>query len=228
MLAGGLCDENRCRCRSEDTGDDGGVGIPDTAGRKRYEIRLGPSPHDLWLTVNRTTILYKSPERAEQCFYIDLPSGAQDMELRASNPDGVSAALQVRELGTRTRSWYDTFAFGCGSPGVCSFDELEANKARYVGAPRHLFDRCGTTQVKAISWDHGSAPDQLHPSELVVRFTLDIYKLAAWKRHGDPSCGARGEHRPPSDEPPPPPEAADPAPASNPGAPPRAPAKPSP
>jgi hypothetical protein len=204
VLAGGLCADNRCKCRG-DVGD-GGVGVPETAARKRFEIRLGPSAYDLWVTINKTTVLYKSPERAEECFYVDLPTGAQDLELRASNPDGVSAALQIHELGTKTKSWYDTFAFNCGSPGVCSFDELEANKAEYVGAKHHVFDRCGTTKIKGISWDHGKSPDQEHPSELVVRLTLDIYKFAAWKPHGDPTCGQPGSRRGPVDEPLPPPD----------------------
>jgi hypothetical protein len=202
VLAGALCADNQCRCRTG--GGDGGVGVPDGEGKKRYEIRLGPTPHELWLTINRTTVLYKSPERAEDCFYVDLPTGAQHVELRASNPPGVSVALQIRELGTRTRSWYDTFAFSCGSPGACSFEELEANKAQYAGASRNLFDRCGTTKVKGISWDHGHAADQIHPSELVVRLTLDVYRFAAWKPHGDPSCG-EGGGRGPIDEPVPPP-----------------------
>lgn len=203
VLAGALCDDNRCSCRSE--AGDGGVGVPDSAAKKRYEIRLGPSPYDLWLTINQSTVLYKSPERAEMCFYVDLPTGTQAVELRASNPDGVSAALQIHELGTRTKSWYDTFAFSCGSPGVCSFEELEASKAEYTGVKHQLFDPCGTTKVKGISWDHGVAPDQLHPSELVVRLTLDIYRFAAWKPHGDPTCGAGGGRRGPADEPTPPP-----------------------
>lgn len=185
VLAGALCQDNLCSCRRNEPGD-GGVGVPDTA-RKRYEIRL-TSPQELWLTVNRKEVLYKSPERAEDCFYVDLPSGAQELELRASNPDGVSVGLQVHELGTKTRSWYDTFAFRCGVPGVCSLEELEGQKAEYAGK-HNLFDRCGTTKVKGLSWGHGSAPDQLHPSELVVRLTLDIYRFAAWKPHGDDTCG---------------------------------------
>jgi len=199
VLAGGLCQDNRCTCHGDEPGD-AGVGVPEGRDRKRFELRL-TSPYDLWVTVDRTAVFYKSPERAEACFYVDLPTGAHDVELRASNPDGVSAGLQIHELGTRTRSWYDTFSFSCGVPGVCSFDELEANKAEYSGVKRQLFDRCGTAKVKGLSWDHGQAPDQLHPSELVVRWTLDIYKFAAWKRHGDPTCGERGGRRGPPDEP---------------------------
>jgi hypothetical protein len=205
VLAGGLCEDNHCTCRGE--AGDGGVGVPDTKDKKRYEIRLGSS-YDLWVTINKTTVLYKSPERAEACFYVDLPTGAQQVELRASNPDGVSVALQIHELGTKTKSWYDTFSFACGVPGVCSFEELEANKAQYAGAKHQMFDRCGTTKVKGISWDHGKAPDQLHPNELVVRLTLDIYKFAAWKQHGDDTCGAGGGRRGPADEPEPGPDEA--------------------
>jgi hypothetical protein len=70
-----------------------------------------------------------------------------------------------------------------------------------------VFDLCGTTKVKGISWDHGKSPDQLHPSELLVRMTMEILRFAAWKPHGDPTCGARGEgRRAPADEPQPPPD----------------------
>src|SRR5262249_30851379 len=176
VLTGGLCQDNHCTCRG--AGGDGGGGVPDTKDRKRYEVRLG-SPYDLWLTVNRTTLLYKSRERPEDCFYIDLPSGLQEVELRASNPDGVSVALQIHELGTRTKSWYDTFSFACGTPGVCSFEELDSQKAQYLAARRGLYDPCGTVRIKGLTWDHGKSPDQLHPSELVVRLTLGIYRFGA-------------------------------------------------
>src|SRR6185503_16679336 len=63
VLTGGLCQDNRCTCRG-DAGD-GGVGVPETPDRKRYEVRLGPTPYDLWVTVDKTTVLYKTPERAE-------------------------------------------------------------------------------------------------------------------------------------------------------------------
>lgn len=202
VLAGALCSDNRCRCRDVSQAGDGGAGVPDGTDRKRYEFRLG-SPYELWLTINRSTVLYKSPERAEECFYVDLPTGAQQVELRASNPAGVSVALAVHELGTRTRSWYDTFSFRCGAPGACSFDELESNKEQYRSTSRQLFDACGTTKTKGISWDHGKAPDQLHPSELVVRFTLDIYRFAAWKQHGDDTCGRGGGRGPVEPVPPP-------------------------
>ena len=203
VLAGGLCADNRCSCRADDGGD-GGVGVPETAAKKRYEFRIGPSPYELWVSINQTTVLYKSAERPEVCFYVDLPTGAQHVELRASNPEGVSLGLQIHELGTKTRSWYDTFAFSCGAPGPCSFEELAANKAQYATAKRSMFDACGTTKVKGISWDHGKAPDQEHPSDLVVRLTLDIYKFAAWKPSGDPTCG-QGGGRGPGGEPEPPP-----------------------
>lgn len=203
VLAGGLCHDNHCTCRGEI--GDGGVGVPDAKDRKRFEIRM-ISAYDLWVTINRSTVLYKSPERAEDCFYVDLPSGAQDIELRASNPDGVSAGLQIHELGTRTKSWYDSFAFSCGVPGVCSFEELDAARAQYAATKQRVFDRCGTTKIKGISWDHGKSPDQLHPSELVVRLTLDIYRFAAWKPHGDETCATRGGRAGPADEPTPPPD----------------------
>lgn len=181
LFAGPLCNEQGCQCRTPVTD----AGVPE-AGRKRFEIKL-VSPHDLWVTLPDAA-LYKSPERAEACFYVDLAPGVHPVELRASHADGVSAALTIQELGTQTKSWYDTFSFNCGSPGACSFEALDEAKQDYAKVERNLHDPCGSTKVKGIIWDTGKAPDQLHPSELVVRLNLDVYKFAPEKPKGDPSC----------------------------------------
>lgn len=197
-LAGPLCDGHGCKCKSPT--DD--PGVPD-AGKKRFEVRLGPTPHELWLTVPGG-VLYKSPERAETCFYIDLAPGDHPMQLHAEQPEGVSVAMTVRELGTKTLSWYDSFQFACGSPGVCTLGELDDKKAELAQAvKRNLHDPCGSTKVKGLIWDTGRTPDQLNATRLVVRFTLDIYKFEPTKVHGDSTCGAGdGSRRKPSpDEP---------------------------
>ncbi len=203
-LSGPLCENNVCSCS---TGNED-AGFPDGA-RKRFELRLR-SAQQLWLELPGDTMLYKTAEKPEVCFYVDLAPGQHPIQLRASDKDGVSAELIVRELGTKTKSWYDTFRFECGNPGVCSFEELDNLKSEYAGIAKNLFDACGSTKVKQILWDHGKAPDGSHPSELVVRATLDVYKFPPWKQHGDPTCGQgrgpgeidpgpEGEAAPPSD-----------------------------
>jgi hypothetical protein len=182
-LSGPLCQNTECSCRkgAED------AGFPDGA-RKRFEFRL-KSAQQLWLKLPGDTMLYKNAEKPEVCFYVDLAPGQHGLELRGSDKVGVSAELIVRELGTKTKSWYETFRFECGNPGACSFEELDNLKADYASAEKNLFDKCGSTKVKSILWDHGKAPDGTHPSELVVRATLDVYKFPPWKAHGDPTCG---------------------------------------
>ena len=182
-LAGPLCQYDRCTCRQGDAD----VGTPD-GPRKRFEIRL-LSTQPLWLTLPGDTVLYKDAEKVEACFYVDLAPGVHPLTLRASDKNGVSAELFVRELGTKTKSWYDTFHFECGQPGACSFDELGELNAEYGQFKRGLHDPCGSVKVKGITWDHGKAPDGTHPSELVVSAKLDVYKFAPWKQHGDPTCG---------------------------------------
>jgi hypothetical protein len=200
-LAGATCQGGHCTCRDMAAKDDAGVGVP-SDGRKRFEIRLA-SAQDLWVTL-RDTVLYKSPERPEECFYVDLPTGDQPLELRASNPNGVSVEMTIHELGTKTKSWYDTFTFNCGHPGVCSFNDLDAAKAELMNAPKKgVYDRCGSVKIKGVMWDHGKAPDQEHPSELVVRLTLGIYKYEPWQAHGD-NCEKKG--KPPNGQPAPPDE----------------------
>ena len=154
MLTGESCDNGVCKCRTGEGA--GGIGVPaDT--RKRFEIKL-ESAYDLWVTLPDTT-LYKSPETASVCFYVDLSPGKQPMSIRASNKAGVSFAVEVHELGTKTKAWYDTFAFRCGHPGVCSFAERDGKKAEYAGIKRGLHDKCGSTKIKGVAWDHGKSPD---------------------------------------------------------------------
>jgi hypothetical protein len=182
-LAGALCHGDTCACRSGP--EDGGAGYPDP-GKKRFEIRLA-SAYDLWVTLPHT-VLYKSPERTDACFYVDLAPGKTPVLLRASHPDGVSFALEIHELGAQTHSWYDTFRFNCGHPGVCSFDELADRKAELAQVVRGLHDKCGSTMIKGVAWDHGRSPDHAHPSELAIELTLDVYKFAPDKPAGGPGC----------------------------------------
>jgi hypothetical protein len=193
-LAGALCHGDSCTCRELTAVDDGGVGVPDGA-LKRFEVRL-QSAQELWASL-RGEVLYKNPEKVETCFYVDLPAGETPLELRASNKDGVSAQWTIRELGTKTKSWYDTFTFECGNPGVCSFEELDAARDRMNALKkRGVHDPCGSTRIKNLTWDTGKSPDMLHPSELVVRLSLDVRKVQPWKVHGDETCG---KGRPPAE-----------------------------
>jgi len=93
LLAGPLCANTECKCRELTAAGDGGVGFPD-GGKKRFEIRL-QSAQELWASLGGD-VLYKSPEKAETCFYVDLPPGETRLELRASNKDGVSAQWTIR------------------------------------------------------------------------------------------------------------------------------------
>ena len=188
-LAGDLCTGGECTCRPAG----GDAGVPE-AGRKRFEIRLA-SAYELWVTLPNA-VLYKSPERAESCFYVDLAPGKHPVEMRASNANGVSFDLRVSEYGTNTKSWYRTFAFKCGHPGVCSFAELDDVRAAYQNVKRGLHDACGSTKIKKVIWDHGKQPDQQHPSELAMQFQMEVYKFAPWKPHGDTTCGEGGGRGP--------------------------------
>lgn len=189
-LAGPLCSGQTCQCRAEGAGD-GGAGTPDE-GVKRFEVRVGPAEHPLWVTVD-DMVLYKSEARAEECFYIDLPAGDHRVGLRASREGGLSAALRLAEYAPGTSSWYDTYRFTCGSPGVCSHDEMDAYKASLAKYKRGIHDPCGSVKVKGITWDTGEAPDQMHPSDLALGFTIDIYDFAPKYAHGDPACATNFE-----------------------------------
>lgn len=185
-FAGALCDGGGCKCRDLGAPGDGGVGVPG-AGQKRFEVRL-TSANELWASVHGNQ-LYKSAERPEVCFYLDLPPGQWPVELHADNPAGVSAQWTIRELGTQTKSWYDSFQFECGHPGVCSLDNLDAQWAKLKSFKRGVEDPCGSVKIKSLERDAGRPPDGLHPDKLIVRLVLDVYKRVPTQSHGDPACG---------------------------------------
>jgi hypothetical protein len=188
-LAGPLCDGDHCACRNRDAPADGGAGAPD-AGVKRFEIRVGPSEHPLWVTVD-DMVLYKSEARAEDCFYVDLGAGDHHFSLQASHPGGVSAAVTMSEYAPEQASWYDSYQFECGSPGQCSLDELTEYRASLAKYPRDIHDPCGSVKVKGLSWDTSVPPDAVHPDDLAVAWSFDIYDFAPKHPHGDPACADR-------------------------------------
>ena len=189
VLAGPLCGEQECTCRDETAADDGGAGLP-TDDRKRFELRIGPAANELWVSVGEH-LYYKSAERASACFYFDLATGEIPVALRASNNGGVSAAVAISEYGTATKSWYQTFQFKCGSPGICSYDELDSNKTEYKKFAKGLHDPCGSVRIQRLNWNSSEAADQQHPSELAVTLGVNVYKFAPSKPHGS-ECATGG------------------------------------
>jgi hypothetical protein len=177
VFSGPLCTGERCSCASGAA--DGGAGVP-ADDKKRFEIRLN-SPNQLWIKVG-DNLMYKDAEKPEACFYVDLAAGNTQVEMRASEPNGVWGTWTIRELGTKTKSYYDTLTFSCGNPGACSFDELDTKKAEHKDPKT---DRCGSVKVKGLSWDTGRSPDMQYPSELLVRATLNVYKFVPDRPHGE-------------------------------------------
>ena len=179
LFVGPLCAaRNECKCASGPA--DGGAGVPES-DQKRFEIRLS-SPNELWATVGDNK-MYKDAERAEACWYVDLAPGTKvNVELRASKEYGVAATWSIKELGTKTKSYYHTLVFGCGNPGACSFDELDTKKAEFKDPKT---DRCGSVKVTGLTWDTGRSPDQQYPNELLVRGTLHLYKFVPDRPHGE-------------------------------------------
>jgi hypothetical protein len=176
-FAGPLCSGETCKCASGPA--DGGAGVPED-GKKRFEVRLS-SPYELWMQVGDNQ-LYKDAEKPDACWYMDLATGDTQVEMRASKQYGVAATWTIRELGTKTKSFYDTLVFSCGNPGACSFDELDTKKADYKDPKR---DRCGSVKVLGLTWDTGRSPDQQYPNELLVRARLNVYKFVPDRPHGE-------------------------------------------
>ncbi|MBE7448516.1 MAG: hypothetical protein HS111_06420 [Kofleriaceae bacterium] len=53
--------------------------------------------------------------------------------------------------------------------------------------------RLGGGQGAGAGWDVGRAPDQQHPDDLQVGWTLQLYGFAPRHPHGHPACAERFE-----------------------------------
>jgi hypothetical protein len=180
-LAGPLCEGQMCRCREPGREP----GVAQRPGTKRYELRLGPVENELWVTVN-SMVLYKSRERATECFYIDLPAGKHPVILRARGEYGFAARLSISEIGAK--GGYDTFEFGCGGPGMCELDQLKEWETSLSRYQRGAHDPCGSTKIRDIDWQSGKTPDKIHPNELELALVLHVYEFTPERPSGDPAC----------------------------------------
>jgi hypothetical protein len=192
-LVSGLCQRGACRCRDLHDHGDASAWEPTGAGRKRYELRLGPHDNELWVLVG-DRVLYKGLERAEECFYLDLPPGEHRIRVRARSEHGFGVRLAIAEMSPEGPWWYDTFLLSCGSPGgVCDRDTLGAEVARIRAYPRQLRDPCGSTKIHGVTWQAERLADNQHPGDLQLDFVLHTYKFVPRHRPGAAEC-ARAQH----------------------------------
>jgi hypothetical protein len=188
VLAGPLCQSDSCRCREGDAD----AGAP-AAGLKRFEVRLGPSDDPLWAVVDGM-VMFKSDQRQEACFYVDLKSGTHAVRFRDRGKQGLNAAVAIAEQGGAEDAtwWYHTFDFQCGAPGACDVETIERWKQQ-VTALRGKHDPCGSTKVQAIRWETGRMPDRTpdQPDDIDLHFTLDVYKFTPENPPGSDECDKR-------------------------------------
>jgi hypothetical protein len=185
-LSGPLCSAGACRCKASD----GDAGDPGSTVIKRYEVRVGPMPNELWVTIG-DSVLYKSPERASECFYVDLRAGEHPVTIRGSRERGLGARVAISELNPAGPWWYDTFRFACGGPGLCGFEDLEEWKRSLDKYTRGVHDPCGSTRIRGLRWQTGKAPDLLHPEDLEVELTLEVRDFVPEHPPGHETCADR-------------------------------------
>lgn len=183
-LAGPLCQGTDCRCRT----DAADAGAPANASVKRYEVVLGPSDDELWASIGGM-VLYKSRERARECFYLDLPSpGEHAVTLRAHGDAGYGARMTIRERKADAAAWYSTFEFVCGAPGACNKQQLREFRASLDQYKRGIHDPCGSTKIQGLEWDTGRMPDIRVPNDLYLQLVLKVYEFAPENPPGHASC----------------------------------------
>lgn len=144
---------------------------------KRFEVRVGPAQNELWVHID-DNILYKSKQRATDCFYVDLLPGRHPVQVHAKETNGVGVGVQLYELSGGGPWWYETFDFDCSSGGVCDVESIRREQNRIKAIPRGIQDPCGSVKIQGFTWRTGTMPDTIHPGEVVVDFVLNIYEFA--------------------------------------------------
>jgi hypothetical protein len=184
-LVGPRCEGGqRCDCRDEGTPESE---QPPGAAFKRFEVRVGPSQNPLWVTVD-DMVLYKSEQRATDCFYIDLTPGKHPVRVHGKREQGVGVAVEINELSGGGPWWYSSFDYNCGGGGPCDMDGLRDEQSRVKALPRGILDPCGSVKIQGFNWRSGTMPDALHPQEIVVDFVLDVYKFKTEHVPGSDKC----------------------------------------
>jgi hypothetical protein len=189
------CRDGVCRC-----GDPAAETAPPEAPRKRFAVRVGPIDNDLWVTVDGM-VLYKSRERATECFYVDLAPGEHAVAVRGHGERGVAARVAIAELGPTGPWWYDTFELDCGAGALCDREGFEQWKATIAGREGGVHEPCGSTRVKNVRWQMGRMPDMQHPEDILVELTLQIYEFATEHAPGSAECSKSKQAAEPEPEP---------------------------
>ncbi len=181
-LAGPLCDTSECQC-SEDAAAVGKA--PD--GWKRFKVELGPTDHELWAEVGSNR-LYKSIERANACFYLDLAPGDHPIKLRARGKSGFGARIKVSELSAAGPHWYPTFEFHCGAPGLCDGAGIRRFRDRVASVSKGKHAPCGSVRVLGVDWQTGRMPDNIHPADFFLEASMKVYTFATKHEPGSTEC----------------------------------------
>lgn len=192
-LAGHRClSPSHCQCRRLGVAADQAERTPPPAGKKRFEVRVQSSTGVVWVTIDGKEQLFKSTERAEDCFYVDLAPGPHPIRLwakaDAAGGGGVGVGLRIAEHEPGRTWWFTSFDFQCGVPGPCDKDRLTEWKAEIAADRRRLRDPCGMSRIQGLTWETGRMPDALHPQELRMSFTLNVYARVPERPPGDPDC----------------------------------------
>jgi hypothetical protein len=189
-LFGAMCGVPGQPCRCADELEDLGHV---TAGRKRFEVRLGQvSESESAVTIDGVGTLVRPPgEQGDRCFYLDLaaPSSyAVTVHGRgASRERGVAVAYMIREYDPRTRRFYMLVNQQCGdATSVCPHDDAGDWSTEYANG-RGGWDPCSSTRIERYE-AMGGFYDR-HPTDVDITFTMRVYEFTPRREAGSEGCG---------------------------------------
>jgi len=192
-LVGARCAPTGCTCRDLDKVADQKESVPPADGKKRYEVRVGPTTQPTWVRIAGVGTLYHgSNVGGELCFYVDLPAeGKVAVSYRGqaeTKGEGVHARVALREYSAKGPWWYDSFEFVCGGDRPCSAAGLRDWRENASGLSGNLKDPCGSTKIRDIRFDVDRAGDEVNAGQVDLHFTLDIYPFAPRFAPGAEEC----------------------------------------
>jgi hypothetical protein len=196
-MSGPRCAGGACTCRDvDDFGRAPKAPEADVApGTKRFELRTGRGQDPMVLALEGHGALHKALDKVDAtCGYVDLAPGKYALRFRAvanSAEAGMVPAFFIREYGARTQDWYDTFAFRCGAADACSIGHMEEWNERLQKVARGIHDPCGSVRVEGVRWNVERQVG-VKLAELVVEFTLEVYKFPPRFPHGTKTCKGPG------------------------------------
>ena len=154
---------NECKCRDVNAAGDGGAGVPD--GRPQaVRDPADVARRSCGSTIARPRRSTRAPSAPRRASTSTCRPASTPVELRASNPNGVSAAVDdPRARHARPRAGTTRSRSTAACPACARSRSSTRQKAEYAASSAASHDPCGSTKVKGLIVGHRQGARQAAP-----------------------------------------------------------------